>query len=100
MLTEVIGEPAVEPTPSPTPAPRKPAVASFEKRHSTTFHPAQSQRDRLSAIKYHHKVGESFVVEYALERLFDNMSDEEIANELKARGFGLTRPKRLEQEAS
>lgn len=103
MLSEVIAETSVEQTPS-SPSPTLPlrtaAVASLEKRNSTTFHPAQSQRDRLSAIKYHHRVGESFVVEYALERLFDSMSDAEIARELKERGFGLTRPKRSGQEAS
>jgi hypothetical protein len=38
-----------------------------------------------------YRVGESFVVEYALERLFATTSDEAIVNEMRRRGHTLRR---------
>jgi hypothetical protein len=42
-------------------------------------------------IKQMYRVGESFVVEYALERLFATTSDEAIVNEMRRRGHTLRR---------
>lgn len=56
-----------------------------------SVYPTAADRQRLSRIKTAFRVGESFVVEYALERLFATKTDDEIAAELHRRGYSLRR---------
>jgi hypothetical protein len=73
----------VAPSLAPPTIPKQPEKMSV--------YPRAEDRARLAHIKQMYRVGESFVVEYALERLFATTSDEAIVNEMRRRGHSLRR---------
>jgi hypothetical protein len=73
-------------------APRPPTTRQ-NPANKMTIYPADPERERLAKIRYEHRVGESFVAEYALEQLFADHSNQEIVSALRARGLGLRRPR-------
>lgn len=70
------------------PPPPLPKIRQPEKM---SVYPSIADRERLARIKAAYRVGESFVVEYALERLFAEATDEDIAAEIRRRGHTLRR---------
>lgn len=56
-----------------------------------TIYPGVAERARLATIKAHHRLAESIVAEYALEELFRQQSDDDIAAVLRGRGHSLRR---------
>jgi hypothetical protein len=53
-----------------------------------------ADRERLALFRLRHKVAETAVIGYALERLFTTFTDEELARVLSDRGAKLRRPNR------
>jgi hypothetical protein len=74
-------------TPPPTLA-FAPAVLPESKM---TIYPGVTERARLATIKAHHRLAESIVAEYALEELFRQRTDDDIAAVLRGRGHSLRR---------
>jgi hypothetical protein len=56
-----------------------------------TIYPGVDERARLATIKQHHRLAESIVAEYALEELFRQRNDDDIAAVLRGRGHSLRR---------
>ncbi len=56
-----------------------------------TIYPGVTERARLATIKTHHRLAESIVAEYALEELFRQRTDDDIAAVLRGRGHSLRR---------
>ena len=56
-----------------------------------TIYPGVTERARLAAIKARHRLAESIVAEYALEELFRQRTDDDIAAVLRGRGHSLRR---------
>jgi hypothetical protein len=58
-----------------------------------SIYPGATERRRLAMIKTQYRLAESIVVDYALEVLLRDHTDEEIATVLRGRGHGLRRAK-------
>jgi hypothetical protein len=63
------------------------------KRDSTTIYPSPASKQRLRMIAAQHRIAESIVVSYALHRMFDALTDEEIVAALTAMKYGMRRPR-------
>jgi hypothetical protein len=77
-----------QPTAPPPTLAFAPAVLPESKM---TIYPGITERARLATIKAHHRLAESIVAEYALEELFRQRTDDEIATVLRGRGHSLRR---------
>lgn len=83
------------PDPAPTAPPAQPSaqrpVGQYRQETKTSVYPSPAAKARLAAIRNNFRVGESIVIEYALERTLGQLTDEEIATQLRAQGHGLRR---------
>ena len=96
-VTAIIEDPTAAAVPSIAPvstiplAPSIPPPPKPRQPEKMSVYPPPADRERLARIKASYRVGESFVVEYALEKLFATTSDEDIATEIRRRGHSLRR---------
>ena len=65
----------------------------LNKNDRTTFYASADQRYRLSMLRVNQRVADTFVLQFALERLFVEMDDEHIGASIRERGMGLRRKK-------
>ena len=88
-------QPTPAPTPTPPRAPERSHVASTVRvtsaRGKKTIYPSTAGYEYLRRLRRTQKLAMAFVAEYALDRMFDALDNEEIAKPLRALGHGRRR---------